>query len=160
MGINHNVHIGPYLRVTATMEKKEIDYCTQHERGNADYCPKCGRSKKDRIYKHESDNAPDDWESKYKKGDFHDYLISTSFMSDPDTVKGKKTYIYLPNRHYEELNILNVDGGKYSEEEVSFDEIDVPGTIKKFKSLFKDEIEYLKQWFDVKVKFGYISYCS
>jgi hypothetical protein len=160
MGVDHNAYIGPYLRVTATMQKIEIDYCAEHDRGDAAYCPKCGKSKKDRIYKTEGDNAPDDWESEYKKGDFHDYLTSTSFMGDPDTIDGKKTYIYLPNRYYDELKIPRIDGGKYSEEEVPFDELDVPGTIKKFKSLFKDEIEHLKQWFEVEVKFGYISYCS
>jgi hypothetical protein len=157
MGVDHNAYIGPYLRVTATMKKKKIDYCLQHERGNAEYCPQCGRSKNQRIHEYESDGAPDDWEEKYKKGNFNDYLTSTSVMSGPDTVKGKKTYIYLPNRYYEELHIPQIDGDS---EEVSFDTMDIPETISRFKALFKDEIKYLKQWFEVEVKFGYVSWCS
>jgi hypothetical protein len=160
MGVDHNAYIGPYLRVTATIQKIEIDYCAEHDRGDAAYCPKCGRSEKDRICKSEGDNAPDEWEENYKEGGFYDYLSSTSMMSGPDTVKGKKTYIYLPNRYYKELGLPDIEGGKYSEEEVPFDELDVPGTIKKFKKLFKDEIKHLKQWFEVEVKFGYIAWCS
>jgi hypothetical protein len=160
MGVDHNAYIGPYLRVTETVKKRQIDYCAEHNRKDSAYCPKCGRSTKDRIYTHEGGDAPDNWEEDYKKGNFYDYLTSTSIMSGPDTIKGKKTYIYLPNRYYKELNIPSIEGGKYSEEEVPFDEMDVSGTIKKFKSLFKDEIEHLKQWFEVEVKFGYISYCS
>ena len=160
MGVDHNAYIGPYLRVTMMVEKRKIDHCEKHNRGDSAYCPKCGLSKKDRFEVQEGTNAPDDWEESYKKGDFNDFLTSTSFMSAPDIVKGKQTYIYLPNGCYGELGIPNIDGGKYSEEEVPFDELDVPGTIKKFKTLVKDEIKYLEQWFEVEVKFGYISYCS
>jgi len=164
MGVDHNAYIGPYLRVTETVKKVQIDHCKNHDRGDATYCPECGLSKQQRRETQECSDAPDDWETEYKKNgkeaDFNDYLCSTSFMSSPDIIKGKRTYLYTPNRYYEELNIPDIDGDKYSEEEVPFDEIDVPGTIKKFKKLFKDEIAYLEQWFEVEVKFGYISYCS
>lgn len=160
MGVDHNAYIGPYVRVTETVEKKQGDYCEDHNRGDSPHCPQCGRSKADRKYSYEDNGAPDDWEEEYSKGSFYDYLSSTSFMSSPDIIKGKRTYIYLPNLYYKELNIPKIEGGKYSEEEVPFDELDVAGTIKKFKTLFKDELAYLKKWFEVEVKFGYVSYCS
>lgn len=160
MGVDHNAYIGPYLRVTETVEKRKIDRCEKHDRGDSPYCPKCGRRTIDRYETIETNNAPDDWKEEYSKGCFYDYLTSTSFMSAPDIVDGKRTYLYIPNRHYDELDIPSIEGGKYSEEEVPFDELDVPGTIKKFELLFKDEIAYLRQWFEVEAKFGYISYCS
>lgn len=164
MGVDHNAYIGPYLRVTETVEKIKIDRCKDHQRGDAPYCPQCGKSAIDRYETIETNNAPDNWQEEYvkdgKEVSFYDYLCSTSYMSAPDIIDGKRTYLYTPNRFYDELNIPRIEGGKYSEEEVPFDELDIPGTLKKFKSLFKDEIEYLKQWFEVEVKFGYISYCS
>jgi hypothetical protein len=38
--------------------------------------------------------------------------------------------------------------------------LDVPATTEKFKELFAEELAYLKQWFEVEVKFGYVSWCS
>jgi hypothetical protein len=160
MGVDHNAYIGPYLRVTQTVTKGQGDYCKDHNRGDAAFCPQCGKSKKDRYYTFEDNGAPNNWQEEYEKGSFYDYLTSTSFMGSPDLVDGKRTHLYLPNRYYKELNIPSIDGGKYSKEEVPFDEIDVPGTLKTFKKLFKDEIAYLEKWFEVEVKFGYVSYCS
>lgn len=164
MGVDHNAYIGPYLRVTETVVKKKGDYCEDHNRGDSPHCPQCGRSKTNRTFDYEENGAPDNWQEEYKKDGkdvcFYDYLCSTSFMSSPDIIGGKRTYLYIPNRFYKELEIPRVEGGKYSEEEVPFDTLDVPGTLKKFESLFKDEIAYLKQWFEVEAKFGYIAYCS
>lgn len=164
MGVDHNAYIGPYLRVTETVKKIKVDHCEKHDRGDAAYCPKCGKSKKDRYETQEGNEAPDNWEVNYKKNgkkvEFMDYLTNTSFMSNPDTVKGKRTYLYLPNRLYDELEIPSLEGGKYSEEEVDLEELDIKGMKAKFEELFADEIAYLRKWFVVEVKFGYISYCS
>jgi len=161
MGVDHNAYIGPYIRATETVKQKQIDYCSEHNRGDATYCPKCGKSIKDRIYKFYGGEAPDGWEVDYKKGHFNDYLSSTSIMSRPNIIDGKRTYIYLPNRYYDELGIPDIEGNvMYSESEVPFGELDVPGTIKKFEKLFKEEIAHLKQWFEIEVKFGYITWCS
>jgi hypothetical protein len=160
MGVDHNAYIGPYLRVTETVEKKEVDLCAEHNRKDAPYCPECGRSKKDQIYTYDDNDAPNNWRVNYikngKKCEFYDYLTSTSVMSNPHIVKGKRTYIYLPNCYYEELEIPDID----SKEEVPFDDLDVQGITKKFCKLFKDEINYLEQWFEVEAKFGYVSWCS
>lgn len=167
MGVDHNAYIGPYLRVTEVVTKKKIDRCEKHNRpDDAVYCPKCGE--KNRFYETETDDAPDDWSYSYKKNgkkcEFNDYLYSTSFMSAPEvTVKNGRrvrTYFYLPNRYHDEMGLPDIEGGKYSEEEVPFDELNIPATLEKFQELFKDEIAYLKQWFEVEVKFGYVSYCS
>ena len=165
MGVDHNAYIGPYLRVTETVTEQKQDKCADHDfPADASFCPKCGTKKNDRIRTFEASNVPDGWEEDYKKGDFHDYLVHTSFMSSPDIEekdsKRTRTYLYMPNRYYDELKIPRVDGGKYSEEEVPFDDLDVPGITIKFLELFADEIEYLRQWFEVEVKFGYIGYCS
>jgi hypothetical protein len=160
MGIDHNAYIGPYLRVTGTVEKREVDYCADHNRGDAAYCPQCGKSKKDRISVKEGNNAPGDWQGEYPKGEFYNYLSSTAHYSDPDIKDGKRTYIYIPNRYYKEMSIPSIEGGKYSEEEVDLEALNVAEMKKKFTKLFKDEIAYLKQWFEVEIKFGYISYCS
>lgn len=99
MGVDHNAYIGPYLRVTATLETKTADYCDDHDRpADAEFCPKCGRSNKDRVRKYEDDGTPD--------------------------------------------------------------ELNIPEITQKFTELFKEEIDYLKQWFGVEVKFGYIAWCS
>ena len=112
--------------------------------------------KADRIYKFEGGDTPDGWEEEYTKGSFYNYFVITYSY----TVKNKRTYLYLPNCYEKELKIPHVEGGKYSEEEISFEEMDVTGITKKFETLFKDEIEYLKRWFTVEVKFGYIAWCS
>lgn len=163
MGVDHNGYIGPYVRVTATVMKRKVDYCESHNRDNTTYCPTCGRGQNARFVTIDYEGAPDDWQENYKNGangTFSDYLFSTSHMSPPDIVKNKRIYLYLPNRYYDELNLPHIEGGKYSEEEVPFDDLNVQEITKKFKELYKDEIEYLKQWFDVEVKFGYIGYCS
>jgi len=159
MSIEYNAYIGPYLRVTETVQEKKIDRCVEHNRGDATYCPTCGRSKKNRIDTYEDNGAPDNWEENYKDGGFYDYLTLTS-MSDQETVNGKKTYIYLPNRYYDKLGLPSIAGENYYEGEVVFDELDVPKITKKFNELFKDEMKYLKQWFEVEVKFGYVRWCS
>lgn len=164
MGVDHNAYIGPYVRVTETVQKKKGDKCEKHDRGDAAYCPKCGASKKDRYYDYEDNGAPDGWESDYKKNgkkvEFWDYLSTTCCMSSPEVVKGKRTCLYVANRYHKELNIPDIDGGKYSEEEVPFDAMNVQATIDKFKLLFADELAYLEKWFEVEVKFGYVSWCS
>lgn len=161
MGVDHNAYIGPYLRATIEVKKQTIDKCKDHNvPPDAEFCPKCGTSKNDRIRIYDGENAPDYWEGNYSKGEFNDYFYSTSMISAPDIANGKRTYIYLPNRYYKELNIPRIEGEKYSEEEVAFDELDIPEIMRKFNELFKDEIEYIKQWFEVEVKFGYVSYCS
>ena len=172
MGVGHNAYIGPYLRVTATIKDKIVDGCADHNfPDDAAYCPKCGKSRKDRMRKYEDDGTSDDWEQNYQRkgknktnGGFWDYLTSTSSMSVPDIEwgDGKKTrtYIYLPNRYYKEMGLPSIEGGKYSEEEVPFDELNIPEITQKFTEFFKEEIDYLKQWFGVEVKFGYIAWCS
>ncbi len=165
MGVDHHAYIGPYVRVTQVVEKKTIDKCADHDfPADASFCPKCGRAKGIRLYTVEGINAPDDWEEDYKQGTFCDYLTSTSFMSPPDVevVNGKRqrTHLYIPNRYFKELGLPHIDGGKYSEEEVPLDELDVREIVEKFKQLFADELGYLRQWFEVEVKFGYVGYCS
>ena len=118
------------------------------------------------MHTYSDDGAPEGWEQEYKKdgkkppGGFWDYFSPTGTLGDSDEKNGKVTYIYLPNRYYEEMNIPSLEGGKYSEEEVPFDDLDIKGTTQKFLELFKDEIAHLKQWYEVEVKFGYIGWCS
>jgi hypothetical protein len=172
MSVDHNAYIGPYLRVTETLKKISIDDCAGHNfPEDASFCPKCGKSKKERIRIYLDNGTPDDWNIGYKRknekktsGGLHDYLCSTFIMSPPiiQKVDDKmiRTEFYLPNRYYEELGIPKIDGSRYSKEEIPFDELDVKGITQKFLELYVEEIAYLKQWFEVEVKFGYISYCS
>jgi hypothetical protein len=169
MGVDHHSYIGPYLRVTEITKKEKVDSCESHNFPvDASFCPKCGNSKQSRYKVIEINDAPDDWEEEYVKNGktccFWDYLTSTSVMSGPDVEEknGKRirTYIYLPNQYFDELDLPKIDGGKYSEEEVPFDKLDIPELTRKFTDLYTDEIVYLKQWFEVEVKFGYIGWCS
>ncbi len=169
MGVDHHVYIGPYLRVRTTVKQISVDRCADHNfPDDAGFCPKCGKSKRDRIQLIEKVDVPDYWEENYqkdgKKTEFNDYLYSTSMMSPPDIKekdgKRTRTYLYLPNRYYKELGLPHIEGGKYDEEEIPFDGLDIPGISDKFVELYKDEINYLIQWFEVEVSFGYISYCS
>jgi len=68
--------------------------------------------------------------------------------------------LHLPNRYYAEIGIPKIDGGKYSQEDIPFDDLNGPVITQRFLEKFKDEIAYLKQWFEVEVKFGYVAYCS
>lgn len=106
MSIDHNAYIGPYLRVTETVEKREIDRCAKHNfPPDAFYCPKCGCAKKDRYTKEEVSNAPEWWNNRFKKegkaAELSDYL-HTSSMDAPkikeSNGKRTRTYMYLPNR--------------------------------------------------------------
>jgi hypothetical protein len=165
VGVDHNAYIGPYLRVTEAVREERTDRCKDHNfPQDAAFCPKCGTQKANRFFTRVVNDAPDDWEQSFMKGgktcDFMDYLMSTSCMSPPDTKNGKRTYLYTPNCHYDQLKLPRIDGGKYSEEEVPFDKLDINGITQKFTELFAEEIAYLKQWFEVEVKFGYISWCS
>lgn len=153
MGVDYNAYIGPYLRVMVPVQVVETDFCAEHNRGDVAYCPKCGRSKNFRIGKSEVNQA---LIRQYKGGDFYDYFYSTSSGSQPPIIEGKRTHIYLPNKYWNELGIPRLSSRK----ELPLDEMDIRGMVEKFETLFKDEIIYLKQWFGVEVKFGYVSYCS
>jgi hypothetical protein len=163
MGVDHSAYIGPYLRVTEKLEKKSEDLCADHNRPeDALFCPKCGRSTKDRIRTYDDGPAPRGWQEELpkdgKKVNLYDYLwpCFTKDVNKP----GTSTAIYLPNRYYAEIGIPKIDGRKYSEEDVPFDDMNGPVITQKFLEKFKDEIAYLKQWFEVEVKFGYVAYCS
>ena len=168
MGVDHNAYIGPYLRVTEVVTKQQYDRCADCNRpDDVAYCPKCGRSKKDRIYAFEGGAAPDDWEQDYEKdgkkskgysgGGLH--LSSIDIMSPPNIEEkdGRRirTYLYLPNGDFG-ADLPSIEG----EEEVPFDELDVSGITKKFTEFYKDEMKYIEQWFEVEVKFGYLGWCS
>lgn len=165
MGVDHNAYIGPYITATIEVKSQKSDKCENHNfPKDADFCPKCGTPKNNRYYTREVSSVPSDFTEDYiKKNDkgqkinFFDLLFYTS---DPEVVikdgKRTKTYIYLPNRYYKELNIPDV----ISEGDMPFDNLDIEGGTKKFKNLFADEITYLKQWFLVEIKFGYVAWYS
>jgi hypothetical protein len=163
MSVDHNGYIGPYIRVFETFEEKKVDYCATHNfPDTASFCPQCGSSKSQRYGNNRASvTAPDDWQGDYKKNseeaDFSDYLQQVMII---DTDKSTEISLFIPNGSYKELNIPRVDGGKYSIEEVPFDDLDIPGSIEKFKKLFADEIAYLEQWFKIEIKYGYLGYCS
>ncbi len=162
MSVDHNAYIGPYLRVIDTIKEKTVDTCIYHNFPvDALYCPACGQRRELRMKVCHSGNAPPYWEDNYvkdgKKVDFHDCMFSCL------TKKGKENTsisIYLPNTYFDEIGIPMIDGGKYAEEEVSFDDLNAQDMTQKFVEKFKDEIAYLRQWFVVEVKFGYVAYCS
>lgn len=160
--VDHNAYIGPYLRVTETLEKRSEDSCADHNfPEDALFCPKCGKSKKDRIRTYNDGPAPRGWQEEYPLGgkevNFYDYMWPCLTKQEKPSTS---TAIYLPNRYYDELGIPKIDGGKYSEEEVPFDTLNPQEITQKFTEKFKNEIAYLKQWFEVEVKFGYVAYCS
>ncbi len=173
MGFEHHAYIGPYLRVTETVQQVRQDQCVDHNRpDNAKFCPVCGEANRYKVV--EDNGAPDDWGYGYKRkseekptnGGLFDYLCttSTSCSCRPNLIDkdGKKvrTYLHVPNRFYEDLGIPQIKGGKYSEEEVAFEDLNVSDSKEKFAEIFQEEIEYLKQWFEVELKFGYISWNS
>ena len=165
MGVDYNAYIGPYVRATVEVQKKTIDRCEKHNfLAGMEFCPKCGTSKLTREQTYDADLTPPGWVECFPKGEIYNYLYSTSCMSSPDIFqkdgKSYRTYIYLPNRYRKELNIPELSGGRYSESEIPFEELDVPNILVKFNELYKEEIAYMKQWFQIEIKFGYIAYCS
>ena len=169
MGIDYNAYLGPYLRVKVEVKKVKVDCCEKHDvPPDAAFCPKCGTSKKDRITTQEQE-VPEHWAWEYKKKgksvELNDYLSSTSHMTNPpiqkDGDKRYRVYLYIPNRYWDELNVprLGSRSGDY-EDEIELENLDMGKAKKDFAKLFKEEIDYIKQWHEVEVKFGYISYCS
>ena len=167
MRIDYNAYIGPYLKVKTEIKTQFYDPCENQGHNflpSMEFCPQCGTSKKNRIREYTGTIAPPDWEEKFSKGLIYDYLHSTSVMGYPPTQEenGKKyrTYIYLPNRYYKELNIPRINDAR-EECELDFDFALNPTEMKeKFQELFSEEIAYMRQWFEVTVHFGYVSYCS
>jgi hypothetical protein len=158
MGISRNAYVGPYLSAKIAVKKTEVDYCKSHNCSlDMDYCPKCGTHKQNRIRILELIDAPDDWGIEYPKGEFSNFMYSTSIMTDATTIDGFKTYTYLPNRYYDEIGIPSIEEG---ETVLDFGEMNSKEMVKKFKTLFADEIAYLSQWFEVKICFGLVSYYS
>jgi len=43
------VYVGPYAEVEMRRTRKKIDNCAKHNRGDAKFCPECGKSKKARY---------------------------------------------------------------------------------------------------------------
>lgn len=167
MGIDRNLYIGPYLRVREVVEQKTVDNCAGHNFPNdAIYCPQCGKHKNNRFVNFEKNNAPNYWQERFEKNgesvNFDDYMVTTSCMADPtvEIIDGKrvKIYIYYPNRSHEELNLPRIQDN--DEQNIPFDGLDIQGTLKKFKEIFSDEIAFLKQWFEVEIKFGFLSWYS
>ena len=162
MGVDHNGYIGPYVRVIENHKKSLKDACADHNfPEDAEYCPKCGKHKSHRMVEIVEGDAPKYWSGEYfkngKKCEFWDYLSQAFSKNLKDNVS---LSIYIPNRYWKELEIPRIEDGKYSEEEVSFEEFDMNWSIEKFKELFSDELTYISQWFKIEVKFGYIGYCS
>lgn len=158
MGISRNAYVGPYVTAKIAVELKQVDYCEDHNFSpNMQFCPTCGRNKNNRIVNREVSKTPEYWRCEYPKGDFSNFMCSTSIMTDAPTVDGFKTYVYLPNRYYDEIGIPSIEEG---ETVLDFGEMNSKEMLEKFKTLFADEIAYLSQWFEVKICFGFVSYYS
>lgn len=100
------------------------------------------------------------WEELYYKGNFSDYLYSTSFMGPPKIINNKRRYIYLPNRYSLELGVISVDQSYDDcDEKINLDY--VKDSISIFQSKFKDELAYVSSLFkDIEINFGFVCYHS
>jgi len=113
---------------------------------------------KDIVNGLEQDKVPN-WEALYYKGNFCDYLYSTSFMGPPEIVNNKRRYIYLPNRHILEIGCITIDGSYEFDEIVNYESI--RDSLDIFKNRFSDEIKYVHTLFDnIEINFGVVSYHS
>jgi hypothetical protein len=146
-------YIGPYIEAVTGLQNISYDVCADHKVSpDMTYCPICGTHKDKRIVQLTSSDFPDNWAEDYPKGLFYNYLYSVVHNIKND----KSTYIYLPNRYYDELKIpdLNED----NENPIDFKEVDFNEMVEKFKELYAEEIEYLEKFCEVKIKYGFIAY--
>ena len=68
----------------------------------------------------------------------------------------KNKGVEMTQERIEELNLLTIPPPS----EIPESEMNSKEMVKKFKTLFADEIAYLSQWFEVKICFGLVSYYS
>lgn len=166
MGLSNKTYIGPYVRATETFEKKRVDTCENHGfPAGASFCPTCGQGRSRRWQLKESATAPLGWNEQYqkagKKSLLSDYLCklpitySQRVQCAAADNKQFRTVIYVPNCRWQDLGLPPANG---EEGEWLLDDLDVAGSVQKFKEVFADELSYLAQWFQLEVHFGVLRY--
>lgn len=98
------------------------------------------------------EKGPDYWDFSEP---LRDNLYSTSIMSPPKIVNNKRIYILLPNHSYAKIGI---PGPLDLIDEISIDDMNINEIKRKFEEVFEVEIEYIKKFFEIEVKFGFIYY--
>lgn len=163
-----SVYVGPYVLVYKPYVVSLVDECEKHNRGKFDkYCRECGASMEERYKKTLVPKFTSCWEDTYKhkhneKIIFDDMLFQADireYISITDIPIGEeitKTCVYVPNRHYKELEIekLNSENNRI----ISIDNNAIP--ICKIKSLFvdlfKEELNHIRKYFFAETRFGVV----
>ena len=154
MSLDKYTYIGPYIVATVNTKEIESDLCATHNfPKDANFCPKCGRSKNQRYVKQTVSDTPDFWEEDYSKGHLDDFLIPNHHIEYAS--KEKSVQFYFPNKFQNEISFID-SCDDYFKFEITPEKIQK--SLDKFETLFKDEIEYMKQWFDIQIVYGVIKY--
>lgn len=163
MGIDVSKYLGPYVKVTTEVVKKEFDNCGDPKdcpSPKVGYCSQCGINTADRFKTRQVDDVEFDY---YEELD--EALCSTSWMCPPDIYEknGKKyrDYIFLPNKKRPgEPDRDFSEVGKYSDVVIDLESIDVNGEKSWMLSAYHEEIAKLKKAYgNVFIGWGFVQWC-
>ena len=154
MSLDKYTYIGPYIVATVNTKEIESDLCATHNfPKDANFCPKCGKNKKQRYYRQTVEDTPDFWDEDYSKGPLENFLIINHHLEFSE--QGKVKQFYFPNQFKDEISFIDS-----CENELNFELTPekVQNSLDVFQKLFAPAIEYMKKWFDVQIIYGVINY--
>ena len=157
-------YIGPYAKLTKTLELVRVDLCATHNFQSSNFCPSCGKSWGSRFTTKTIPEIPIDWDQKnLGRGEdtlFCDYLARTNKQLLKNNGECVLEELLLPNRFWGTLGIEEINAIANDELENaghgSMMNLDMNNSVLLFKDLFNEELEYASTLFDVSVDFGFV----
>jgi len=150
MSISQIVYVGVYVVLNPKNEKIEkIDLCATHNfPDDAQFCPRCGRSKTVR-YTTVKSYAPDGWDYEIA---INGHTIEEEFFCITDI---KDHPIILIVNIINSKYVINYNAD-YDNQILPLTTVDHEKLISDFCEVYNAELEYVSQWFDPKVEYGLV----
>lgn len=162
MGVSLNVYFGPSIDVAVNIDHKIVDHCKNHKKKESDdFCPRCGRTSKERFQTVRTLNLNNDTTYLNSKGKETELLATFDDVSRWDSNSlSKKETVTIVNLIPSEPNYGLIKSGIT---ELDFFQIeikaeDIEKSLIKFEYDFATELEFLRKNYKIEVKNKFISW--
>lgn len=159
MGIDVTRYLGPYVEAEVKIQEVVVDTCEKKKEcpdPKSGYCSVCGIKASSR-FKKRNQEVPEYLDG---MGATKEAMCETSGMSSPDVIDGVRTYRYIPNMHRDAPRNLWLRD-EVEDLHIEMGDLDVKKEINWFEKAFAKEIEIIRKHYGtIKIKWGYIQWCS